>query len=314
MGNVLISIIVPSFNEEDNVLILYDKIKEILSNSSFELIYVDDGSTDKTLRNLKRLSKKYSEVKYISFSRNFGHQAALRAGLQFAKGDAVISMDADLQHPPEILPMLIKRWQEGYDIVFTMRKNLSNIGYFKRKTSKLFYKCMNFLSDLNIAEGAADFRLLDKKVVEIINAQHESELFLRGYISWLGFQQVGIPYTPAKRFSGRSKYTFKKMVKLAIDGITQFSIKPLRLSMIIGVLFALGGILYGIYALASYFLNVHITSGWTSIIVVLLITSGTQLILLGVVGEYVGKIFMQAKQRPDYVIREASNELRIRSV
>ena len=303
-GNALVSIVVPSYNEQDNVGVLFDKIRQILDGWGFEVVYVDDGSSDDTIHRLRELAQRHKEVSFVSFSRNFGHQAALRAGLRAAKGDVVISMDADLQHPPEMLPQLLDKWQKGYDIVYTVRRDTSETSAFKRMTSRNFYKVMNFLSELHLEEGAADFRLLDRRVVDIINSQQESDLFLRGYVNWLGFRQIGIPYMPAKRFSGQSKYTFRKMFKLASQGMTQFSVKPLQLSIVVGLILAILGLFYGLYALVGHFAFHDTASGWTSLTVVVLVTSGVQLMLLGVVGEYVGKIFLQTKQRPDYVIRE----------
>lgn len=299
-----ISIVVPSFNEQDNVSVLFEKINEQLSSVDFEVIFVDDGSSDDTLKNLIKLSEKHKAVKYLSFSRNFGHQAALRAGLRVAKGDGVISMDADLQHPPEILPKLIALWSDGYDIVYTTRDDdkAEKISYLRKKSSLVFYNLINKLSGLSIDPGAADFRLLDRKVVDEINKFPEPELFLRGLVNWIGYRSIAVSYAPAKRFSGNSKYSFKKLLNFALSGITQFSIKPLRMSIVIGFLMSGFGALYGIYALAQYFISSNNASGWTSLIIVVLITSGLQMILLGVVGEYVGKTFMQTKQRPDYIV------------
>jgi len=303
-----ISIVIPCFNEEDNIPVIYRELKKWLKNETYEVVFVDDGSTDGSLAVLQQLAASHKNIKYISFSRNFGHQAALRAGLRGASGRAVISMDADLQHPAKLLPQLLDEWRSGYDVVYTVRKDTSETGAFKRFTSRQFYRWMNYLSDLHIDEGAADFRLLDRKVVTVINRQQESELFLRGYISWLGFNQKAVLYEPAKRFSGQSKYTLRKMLNLATHGVTQFSVKPLRLSIIVGLTFAILGALYGIYAVISYFTSNTVASGWTSLTVLILITSGIQLVLLGVVGEYVGRTFVQTKNRPDYLVSRTNVE------
>lgn len=301
----MISIVVPTFNEEGNVEILFDKIKSNLKKEKLEVIFVDDGSTDGSLDILKSMAAKHDEVKYISFSRNFGHQAALRAGLKSAKGDAVISMDADLQHPPELLPKLILEWKNGYEIVYTKRDDskAEKVGAIRKKSSVIFYGLINYLSGLSIDPGAADFRLLDRRVLDVINDFPEPNLFLRGLVNWVGFKTLAIEYIPAKRFTGSSKYSIKKLFNLAINGITQFSVKPLRISIVVGFIMAAIGALYGGYALVEFFLRgSSITSGWTSLIIIILLTSGIQLILLGVVGEYVGKTFQQTKQRPDYII------------
>lgn len=304
----MISIIIPTFNEEGNVEVLYQEIKRYLAKDKLEIIFINDGSTDSSLSVIKLMAAKYDGVKFLSFSRNFGHQAALRAGLVYAKGDAVISMDADLQHPPKLLPKLIAEWKNGYDIVYTKRNNnkAEKVGIFKKASSMIFYKIMNRLSGLTIDPGAADFRLLDRKIVDVINNFPEPNLFLRGLVNWIGFKSIAIDYTPAKRFTGKSKYSFKKMFSLALNGITQFSIKPLRASIIVGFFIAGIGAIYGIYALIGYFVGNNVASGWTSLTIVILMTSGIQLILLGVVGEYVGKTFIQTKRRPDYIVADTN--------
>jgi polyisoprenyl-phosphate glycosyltransferase len=307
----LISIVVPSYNEEASVSVLFDKIQEQMGKYNFEVIFVDDGSTDKTLSNLSKMAKDDSRVKFISFSRNFGHQAALRAGLKSAKGGAVISMDADLQHPPELLPNLITKWEEeGYDIVYTRRNDTfsEHASIFKKKSSAGFYRLMNWLSGLNIDPGAADFRLLDREVVDVMNSFSEPDIFLRGLVNWIGFKSVAIDYVPSKRFAGQSKYSLKKMLNFALSGITQFSIKPLRLTVVVGFLVALAAALYALYAVFDYVVGHNAVTGWTSLIIVVLLTSGIQMILLGVVGEYVGRTFMQTKARPDYIIAKTNIE------
>lgn len=301
----MLSIVVPSYNEEANVGVLYEKISEVLENEDFEIIYVNDGSGDETLEILKQLAAKHSNVQYLSFSRNFGHQAALRAGLAYARGEAVISMDADLQHPPKLLHKLISKWRSGYEIVYTIRQDTNETPLVKRLTSSLFYKGMNFLSDMKIDQGAADFRLLDRKVVDVINAQKETNLFLRGYIDWIGFRRIGIAYTPAKRFSGKSKYTFKKMLKLAGDGVTQFSIRPLRLAFLLSW-FAFGfAAVYVLYAIVAASFG-RVVPGWLSIVVLLVFLQGLQFMLIGLIGEYLGRTFMQTKGRPEYIVAESS--------
>lgn len=304
----MISIVIPTFNEEGNVKTLFDKVKKNLGKEKFEIIFVDDGSTDNSLGIIKSMAIKNKEVKYLSFSRNFGHQAALRAGLKVTRGDAVISMDADLQHPPELLPKIIENWENGYEIVYTTRDDSKSekVGIIRKSIGELFYKTINYLSGLSIDPGAADFRLLDRKVVDVINEFPEPNLFLRGLVNWIGFRSIAIDYVPAKRLSGKSKYSINKLFSLAINGITQFSVKPLRVSIIIGFIMAGAGLLYGVFALADYFISNHTTSGWTSLIIVILLTSGIQLIVLGIVGEYVGKTFLQTKERPDYILSDSN--------
>ena len=302
----LLSIIVPSYNEQDNVSLLYEQVKEYVKEP-FELIYVDDGSSDDTLKNIQALSKKHTEVHFITFSRNFGHQAALRAGLRYAKGDAVISMDADLQHPPKMLPELIAKWREGYEVVYTIRDDTkSDISWFKRTTSQTFYKIMNFLSGLTIDEGAADFRLLDRKVVDVINNEKESDLFLRGYINWIGFKQVGIPYVPQKRHSGVSKYPLKKMIAFASKGVTQFSVKPLRLAFLLAVGAFMLSFVYLLYALWAALVQDTAVPGWLSLVILFVFLQGIQFMLIGLIGEYLGRTFIQTKHRPEYIVSETT--------
>lgn len=302
----MISVIVPTYNESGNVDRLASEVSAVLDDN-FEIIFVDDGSTDDSLTHIKSLSERGERIKYVSFSRNFGHQAALRAGLAYARGDAVVSMDADLQHPPKLLPELIQKWHKGYEVVYTIRKDTSETSIAKRLTSRWFYKIMNFLSGLHMEEGAADFRLLDRKVVDVINSQKEADIFLRGYISWIGFKQIGIPYVPAKRFSGTSKYTFKKMMSFASHGVTQFSIKPLRLAHILATAAFLSSFAYIVYAIVVSIVGTAIP-GWLSLVVLFVFLQGVQFMLLGMIGEYLGRTFMQTKFRPEYLVSEANCE------
>lgn len=302
----MISIVVPTYNEVGNIEKLIQEIDRALGvDFEYELIFVNDGSSDGSLKLLKSISENKNRIKFISFSRNFGHQAALRAGLMYATGEAVISMDADLQHPPKLLPKLIKSWRDGYDVVYTIREDTLETGAFKRMSSSGFYRVINFLSGLHIEEGAADFRLLDRKVVDVINAQQESDLFMRGYINWIGFDQLGIPYTPAKRFSGSSKYTIKKMFKLASQGVTQFSTKPLRIAHLFAGVACVFSLLYIIYAITMA-LSGNVIPGWLSLVTLIVFLQGVQFMLLGMMGEYIGRTFMQTKHRPEYIVADTN--------
>ncbi len=304
-----LSVIIPVYNEAENIPVLLEKLKTNIPTASYEIIFIDDGSTDNTLNVLKDLKNKMPRLEWISFSRNFGHQYALRAGLAKATGDAVISMDGDLQHPPEIIPQLIQNWQVGYDIVYTIRQENKNQSFFKRKTSNLFYKILNFMTSVNVPKGAADFRLLDKKVVHILNNSPERDLFLRGYITWTGFKQIGIPYQVAQRYAGKSSYTLSKMIRLAWMGITSFSIMPLRIASVIGFLTTLLGFLYACYVVyMKIFTNHFIVTGWTSVLVSVLLIGGVQLMIMGILGEYLGLIYLETKKRPNYIIQESSFE------
>jgi dolichol-phosphate mannosyltransferase len=274
--------------------------------SDYELLFVDDGSRDNTLTILKRMHSQNNKINFLSFSRNFGHQNALRAGIQYADGDCIISIDGDLQQPPELIPDLITKWNEGYDIVYTIRKDGEKTPFMKKITSLLFYKLMNLISDINFENGEADFRLLDKHAATQLNSLNENAMFLRGMVKWLGFEQTGIEYIPEKRNAGKTKYSRKKMFALAISGITSFSIKPLRISTIIGVSIALLSILYGIYALYIKLFTHNTIEGWTSVFFMVTFIGGIQLIIMGIIGEYIGNIFIESKKRPHYIIREDS--------
>jgi glycosyltransferase involved in cell wall biosynthesis len=307
IDKITISIVIPCYNEEGNIEILYDQINNVLAGNIIEYIFVDDNSNDKTLSILEKLSKNNDNVKYLSFSRNFGHQSALRAGLEYSTGDCVISMDADLQHPPEILQSLIDKWKEGYDIVYTIRKDVENISRFKKVTASLFYKLINNLSDIEIKQGSADFRLLDKRIVNVLtNDITEYHLFYRGLISWIGYNQAAIEYIPNKRFSGDSKYSILKMMNFAIDGITSFSIKPLKLAILLGLILSLLSGLYGIYVIGMLIFNDETVKGWTSVMLSILFIGGINMILLGIIGEYIGKLYIQSKKRPYFLIKKTN--------
>ncbi len=303
-----ISIVIPSFNEEGNIEIMVQSLHFELEKTGFEyeLIFVDDGSKDKTLQVLQNLAKNDSKVFFVELSRNFGHQNALMAGLELASGDAIITMDGDMQHPPSLIPELIKKWEEGYDVVYTRRLEDKNLSAFKKTTSKLFYKFINHISEIKIENGTADFRLMDKKITKVFFTFSENELFIRGLVNWVGFKQFAIEYQPAERFSGKSKYTIKKMVQFALKGITSFSIRPLYISIFIGLsTFLLATLLYTFYVFYSLFYGQTI-SGWASLIFTVVLFGGLNLIVLGIIGIYVGKLFMQSKNRPNYLIRDTN--------
>ena len=302
-----VSIVVPIYNEQENISALVKAVKSVFINLPYDykIIFVDDGSTDATLSIIKTMIDYDSTISYISFSRNFGHQAALKAGIDWAAGDCVISMDGDLQHPPELIPQMIKKWEAGYDVVYTIRKDDKSLSYMKRKSSSAFYKLLSHLSDVDIERGSADFRLMSKKVVAVVRDLGDHELFLRGIIKWVGFKQHAIEYEPVQRAGGKSKYTYKKMMRLALEGITSFSIKPLYIATYFGIAFSLLSILYLPYALYSYYFG-KVISGWTSVIVTISFFGGLQLMILGIIGIYLGKLFMQSKNRPSYLIKESN--------
>jgi len=302
-----ISIVVPCYNESESIREFYRVICAVIDNVyDYELIFVNDGSRDQTLPIIKELALLNPRVKYISFSRNFGHQNAVKAGMDHSTGDAVISLDADLQHPPGIIPSLIEKWKEGYEVVYTIREEHESISWVKRLTSRMFYRISNSLSDTKVEPGAADFRLLDRKVVDSLKQMPENALFLRGLIAWVGFSQFAINYKADERFAGQSKYTFGKMVKFATTGITSFSVRPLRLSIYLGIFFAILAFAFAIYALFIYFFTNKAIQGWASVVIGLMFFNGLNLLMLGIIGEYLGKLFLENKRRPNYIIGETN--------
>lgn len=301
-----ISVVIPAFNEAPNIPVMVQRLSDILSSyPDYEILFVDDGSRDTTLTTLKQLSERHPQVKFLSFSRNFGHQMALRAGLDFATGDCVISMDADLQHPPELVPQLIERWLEGYEIVYTVREADPTLPLAKRQTSKIFYQIIRYATDIDLEDGAADFRLLDRRVVNYLRQFKENDLFLRGVISWIGFKQYRIDYRPAERFAGQTKYSLKKMLMLASAGITSFTTKPLYLSVLLGFIMFWFSMGFGLVSLYDYFKG-DVVTGWTSTVIIIVMIGGIQLIMMGIIGIYLGKMFYEVKRRPSYIVRETN--------
>jgi len=305
-----ISVVVPSFNEEGNIEFLASRLLEVLKSFTaytYEVIFIDDGSSDRTLDKLKTLSLLDGSLFYLELSRNFGHQNALKAGYDFATGDCIVSMDGDMQHPPELISQFIEKWEEGYDVVYSCREYDDDATIFKTKTSDIFYTMINSLSDTKLEKGTADFRLIDRKVANILVQLNENGLFMRGLVKWLGFKQYAIHYQADPRFSGKSKYTLKKMVRFAVEGITAFSVRPLYIATGIGLFFSMLSVLYIPYVLISYFSG-HVVSGWASLIATIVFFGGIQLMVMGIIGMYLGKLFMQAKQRPNYIIRSTNLE------
>lgn len=306
-----ISVVIPAYNEEENLPEVAARIKENLSERyERELIFVDDGSSDNTQRVLRELRAQDPDIHYVLLARNFGHQSALRAGIDYATGDCVISLDADLQHPPRLIPEMLGHWLEGYDIVYTQRQDDDKLPWWKRRTSAAFYELMNGLSSVNFEPGTADYRLIDRRVADVVRDSPDVELFLRGFIHWVGFRQKRIAYVPDARFRGTTKYTVRKMVKLALSGITSFSVRPLHFATLAG--FAVSGLafLYAFYALYVLLFTTRALPGWASVLVSVLFIGGIQLLVLGIMGEYLGRLFIQSKQRPAYLVRETDPGLK----
>jgi dolichol-phosphate mannosyltransferase len=307
--SLLISIIVPMYYEEAVAEECYKRLKTVMDKSTYayELIFVNDGSKDQTLTILKNLSAEDKSVKIINFSRNFGHQIAVTAGINHAKGNAVVIIDADLQDPPELILEMINKWREGYEVVYAKRKRRKGETWFKLITAKYFYKFLEFMSDVKIPKDTGDFRLMDAKVVDAFRVMPERNRFVRGMISWVGFDQTYIEYEREKRFAGETKYPLKKMIKFAGDGIIAFSAKPLRLMTCIGCLTIILAFIVLVYSLVIKFLGGTAVRGWTSLMVAITFFSGVQLLSLGVLGEYIGRIYDESKNRPLYIIKEKIN-------
>ena len=306
-----ISVVIPAYNEQEVIKTCYDRIKKVLeelNNYEYEIIFINDGSKDDTLKILQEISKEDSKVKVISFARNFGHQAAVTAGIKHVTGDAIVIIDADLQDPPELLPEMIALWEEGNEVIYGQRKLRKGESAFKLLSAKLFYSTLNALSDVEIPKDTGDFRLVDRKVIDVINNLPEHNKFLRGLFSWVGFKQKAYKYEREERYAGKTKYPLKKMWKLATDGIISFSTKPLKLVGGLGILtiFISMGIL--IYSLVSYIFNLNnLTPGWTSIMVAITLFSGVQLLSIWIMSEYIARIYDEARNRPEYIIDKKIN-------
>jgi len=303
----MLSIVLPCYNEEKNILVVYKQIKSALSGVRMEIIFVDDGSSDETFQRIIELSATDSSVKGISLSRNFGHQVALLAGLKEAAGEIVISLDADGQHPPALIPLLLEKQKEGYDIVNTRRLDSDNTGWLKRKSSRWFYRLMNMMSDVKIESAAADFRLMTREALIAYLQIDEHNRFTRGLVGWMGFRQAVVEFQPETRIFGKSKYTLRRMLRFALDGITSFSSLPLRMSMYFGTLVFLLAVVYSVYALVMHFSG-NTNPGWTSLLIVILLLGGVQLLTIGIIGEYLARIFNEVKGRPHYFIRERTGQ------
>jgi polyisoprenyl-phosphate glycosyltransferase len=304
-GRVMISIVVPVFNEEESLRELYRRISAVMDHLhvSFELIFIDDGSTDNSLEIMLEICEKDKNVKILQLSRNFGHQSAIIAGIDHSHGKAVIMMDSDLQHPPELIEKLVEKWHEGNDIVYTCRDETHNASVFKRLTSRTFYMVVNRLAEVSISPGAADFRLLDRSVIESLQTFGERSIFLRGIINWVGYQQTSISYRADARYKGESKYSTLRMLRFAMHGITSFSSIPLYISALLGIFISLSSFLYaGMVIYMRLFTN-RAVEGWTSVMVALLFLGGIHLITLGIQGIYLGQVYKEVKGRPRYLIR-----------
>lgn len=306
---MLCSVVVPVFNEELVISETYKRLKTVMDsmNEPYELVFVNDGSRDKSAEILGGICEADHRVKLVDFSRNFGHQMASTAGMDYSSGDTIVLIDADLQDPPELIPRMLEKWREGYDVVFGVRSKRNGETFFKKLTAKFFYRLLTSMTDVDIPVDTGDFRLIDRKVCEALKKTNEKSRFLRGLISWMGFRQTGIEYVRDKRFAGETKYPLKKMLKFAFDGITSFSYKPLKLASYCGAFLSVLSFIYLLIVLYQGLFTSTTIAGWASTLAVSLFFNGIVLIILGIIGEYIGRIFDEVRGRPLYIVRATKN-------
>jgi dolichol-phosphate mannosyltransferase len=307
-GRPLVSVVVPVLDEEGCVDELVRRVQQAATDGAFqvEILFIDDGSRDATPERIAKLRASDPSVKTIRFTRSFGHQAALSAGLAHARGDAVVTMDGDLQHPPEMLPAMVEAWRAGAQVVHTVRKDRVDASAWKLRFGRLFYRVMSWLSSVPLEPGSADFRLLDRAAVDAFNSMDEHFVFVRGLVPWMGFRSTRVAYEPDERFAGETKYRPARMLRLALDGIFSFSTLPLRLISLTGLFTTLFGVGFGVFWLVSYFAGRVEGSGWTSVVILLLIFGGVQLLSIGIVSEYVGRTYEEVKRRPRYIVESSA--------
>ena len=307
----LITILIPSYNEQDVINMLYERVSKLmnsLQNYNFEMLFINDGSTDKTLDIIKTLREKDNRINYLNLSRNFGKEIAMIAGLDYAKGDAVIIIDADLQDPPELIPEMISYWEQGYDDVYAKRKSRKGETWLKKFTSKMYYKTLQSVTKIEIQKDTGDFRLLDRRCVEALKQFRECQRYTKGLFSWIGYNKKEILYDRDPRAAGETKWNYKKLIDLSIDGITSFTTAPLRWSTIIGIAISIIGFIYMLAIIIKTLISGIDVPGYASTMVVILFIGGIQLIFLGIIGEYLGRIFNETKNRPLYLVNEYNGE------
>lgn len=314
MSAPLLSIVVPCFNESEVIsetVKRLDRFCDEVTDLQTELIFVDDGSRDNTRQMLQDFAEGNSRISVICFARNFGHQVAITAGIDASRGDAVIVIDADLQDPPEVMHAMVKKWREGFDVIYGMRTDRSGESFFKLATAKIFYRFLNWISDIPIPMDTGDFRLMSRPVVDVLCSMPERDRFVRGMVSWVGFRQIALPYKREPRFAGDSKYPLKRMLSFATDGILSFSIKPLRLSVTLGMACAGIAFLGILYALILRLFTSIWVEGWTALMIAVLFIGGVQLISVGILGEYIGRIYNEVKRRPLYVVDKTIGSINV---
>lgn len=303
------SVVVPAYNEQEVLEETYRRLTEVMeqTNETYEIIFINDGSRDRTYEIAESLCKKDSRIKLINFSRNFGHQIAVTAGMEYSSGQAIVIIDADLQDPPHVILEMIKKWKDGYDVVYGQRLKREGETFFKKFTAKCFYRLLNKMTSMEIPVDTGDFRLIDRKVCDVMNQLQEKNRYVRGLVSWVGFKQTAVEYKRESRFAGETKYPLKKMIKLATDAILSFSYKPLRLAGFVGGILSVCSFIYLIVVIIQKLFTETTQPGWASIFAIILFFNGVSLILHSITGEYVGRIYEETKNRPLYIVRETIN-------
>ena len=308
---MLLSVVIPVLNEEPNVEPLYQRLSAVVKTLDVgcEFIFVNDGSVDRTLEKIKDLRAKDPRVRFVDFSRNFGHQIAVTAGIDHARGDAVVIIDADLQDPPELIAPMLEKMRQGYEVVYARREKREGESWFKKATAKLFYRLLRRLASVEIPVDTGDFRVISREVADVLRAMPEKQKFIRGQISWIGFRQTFVGYERDVRHAGKTKYPFRKMLRLALDGITGFSTVPLKFSAILGFLTAGLAFVLIVWVLVLKAVGAPVEPGWASMMIVSLFLGGVQLICIGILGEYLGRVSDAVKNRPLYIVRQASEPI-----
>ncbi len=304
--DILYSIVIPVYNEEVVIEQTYRRLKQVMDSVAepYELIFVNDGSIDRSAFLIKGFCAQDKSVKLLSFSRNFGHQIAITAGMDYASGAAIIVIDADLQDPPELIGEMISKWKEGYEVVYAKRTQRKGETFFKKQTAHLFYRILRASTDIDIPVDTGDFRLIDRKVCDEMKRLPEKNRYVRGLVSWVGFKQTAIEYERDERLAGKTKYSLKKMIKLCLDGLTSFSYKPLKLTGYTGAIFIFLGLVYLVLLLPLKALSGSAVAGWNLVVAFQIVMTGLILTMLGITGEYIGRIYDETRDRPLYIVRE----------
>lgn len=306
MDMVRYSIIVPVYNEEEVIMETYRRLTKVMDSTGepYEILFVNDGSRDQTFQLAEEICKGDPRIRIINFSRNFGHQIAVTAGMEYSKGQAVVIIDADLQDPPEVIPLMIEKWKAGYDVVYGKRLKRKGETFFKKATAKLFYRFLNHMTNVDIPVDTGDFRLIDRKVCDTMNSLTEKNRYVRGLVSWVGYRQTGVEYVREERFAGETKYPLKKMLKLAGDAMLSFSYKPLKIAGLVGGLLSAASFIYLIIIIYQRLFTDTTITGWASTLVVMLFFNGVTLVMHSITGEYIGRIYEETKNRPLFIVRD----------